>query len=104
MKRALLFLAVGLTFLFTTSLSRPDSLSFHVYDTVTGKPLIGATIVIRGTTFGCVTDIEGNASMTVPSISYDSKFQVSCIGYNDFTDRVGNGTRFLVPLIPINLE
>ncbi|MCQ2114791.1 MAG: TonB-dependent receptor [Bacteroidales bacterium] len=43
-----------------------------------GEPLIGAAIMIDGTSSGTITDIDGNFSFTVPS---DSKLQVSFIGF-----------------------
>ncbi len=45
----------------------------------TGEPIIGATVVVAGTTTGTVTDIDGNFSLSVPNNSF--KLEVSFIGY-----------------------
>ena len=44
-----------------------------------GEGLIGAGVVIQGTTTGTVTDFDGN--FVIPSVSLGSKLEVSCIGY-----------------------
>jgi hypothetical protein len=32
-----------------------------------GEPIIGASVIVKGTTTGTVTDIDGNFSLSVPS-------------------------------------
>ena len=32
-----------------------------------GEPVIGASILVKGTTIGTVTDIDGNFTLTVPA-------------------------------------
>ena len=44
-----------------------------------GEPVIGATVVIDGTSTGTVTDIDGNFEINVPE--GDVSFQVSYLGY-----------------------
>ena len=46
----------------------------------TGEPIAGANIVIRGTTQGVITDIEGNFIIDVPE---GTTLQISYIGYAD---------------------
>ncbi|WP_289147457.1 carboxypeptidase-like regulatory domain-containing protein, partial [uncultured Bacteroides sp.] len=43
-----------------------------------GKPVIGATVLIEGTTTGSVTDVNGNFVLSVPS--KDAVLVVSYIG------------------------
>ncbi len=45
-----------------------------------GEPVIGAAVVVQGTSTGTVTDIDGNYSLTAPS---DATLEVSFIGYNN---------------------
>lgn len=45
---------------------------------VNGDPIIGANVVVQGTTIGCITDIDGNFILEVPS---DGKLTISYIGY-----------------------
>ena len=44
------------------------------------ETLIGASIVVKGTTIGTVTDFNGNYSLTVPSDASELLF--SYVGYN----------------------
>jgi len=54
----------------------------------TGEPVIGASIFVKGTTNGAVTDLDGNFSISVPSSS--SQITVSYVGYVTQTITVGN--------------
>lgn len=49
----------------------------------TGEPIIGANVVLKGTTNGTVTDIDGMYSLNVPS---SGTLQISYIGY--FTQEI----------------
>ena len=49
--------------------------------------LYGANVVIKGTTNGTITDIDGNFDLSVPS---NATLQVSYIGYNTQDVPVGN--------------
>ncbi|MDO5321632.1 MAG: TonB-dependent receptor [Bacteroidia bacterium] len=44
-----------------------------------GEGLIGAGVVIQGTTTGTITDFDGN--FVLPSVSLGSMLEISCIGY-----------------------
>lgn len=44
-----------------------------------GEPIIGANVVVKGTTNGTITDIDGNFTLNVPA---ECTLQVSYIGYN----------------------
>lgn len=53
-----------------------------------GDPVIGAAVVVKGTTVGTVTDMDGNYTLDAPE---GSQLQVSFIGYNEAVMPVGNG-------------
>ncbi|WP_425637067.1 mucoidy inhibitor MuiA family protein [Algoriphagus yeomjeoni] len=55
------------------------SVSGKVVDAGDGEGIPGATVMVRGTTIGTVTDIDGNYSLTLPSGA--SQLSVSFIGY-----------------------
>lgn len=55
-----------------------------------GEGLIGATVVVRGTTVGTVTDEQGNYSLNVPA--GHNVIQVSYIGYNRVERGIGGET------------
>ena len=51
-----------------------------------GDPIIGASVLIVGTTNGTITDLDGNFSLEVSPGTYDVR--VSYIGYNEVTKSV----------------
>lgn len=51
-----------------------------------GYPVVGAGVVIQGTSQGSVTDLDGAWSLTVPS--GDAVLEVSCLGYESVTVQV----------------
>lgn len=53
----------------------------------TGLPVIGANIVVEGTTNGTITDLDGNFSLQVPE---KAELRISYIGYLDQRVKVGN--------------
>ncbi len=45
----------------------------------TGEPLIGAGVLVQGSTVGTVTDFDGNFSLTVPAGT--AELEISCLGF-----------------------
>ena len=58
-------------------------------------PLPGASIMVKGTTTGTVTDLDGNA---VLDLEQGDVLEVSFIGYNTAEATVGSGDRLQVVL------
>lgn len=54
-----------------------------------GEPIIGANVVVKGTTNGTITDIDGNFTLNVPA---ECTLQVSYIGYNTQEIKVTSST------------
>ena len=54
-----------------------------------GESLPGATVILKGTTSGAITDMEGNFSLSVPS---DATLTVSFIGFTPVDVTVGGKT------------
>jgi len=63
-----------------------------------GEPVIGATIIIRGTTSGTTTDINGNFSIVVPGEG--SVLVISYVGMKKQEVTVGSGTTLNIVLEP----
>jgi len=62
-----------------------------------GDPIIGATVVVKGTTNGAITDIDGNFSLSeVPS---DATVVMSYIGYQSYETPVKGKNTFAVTLL-----
>ncbi|MEQ8878543.1 MAG: carboxypeptidase-like regulatory domain-containing protein, partial [Cyclobacteriaceae bacterium] len=69
-----------LLLLITATLSGQDlDVSGQVTDAETGEALIGATVVVQGTTDGTVTDLDGNYRLTVKNS--ETTLEFSYIGY-----------------------
>ena len=60
-----------------------------------GEPVIGANIVVKGTTNGTITDMDGNFVLDVPE---GSILHVSYIGYTDKEIPVGNQNTLSITL------
>lgn len=74
----ILILFIPLSILYSGTTGK---LSGRIVDASSGEPLIGANILIEGTTLGAAADIEGNYFIiNIPPGSYDIK--ISSIGYS----------------------
>ncbi|WP_302323886.1 SusC/RagA family TonB-linked outer membrane protein [Bacteroides congonensis] len=74
--KALLVLLVGL-FLSIGAFAQQIAVKGHVKDT-TGELVIGANVLVKGTTNGTITDFDGNFMLNVPK---DAILSVSFVGY-----------------------
>lgn len=61
----------------------------------TGQPVIGANIVVDGTTNGTISDLDGNFLLQVPE---KAELRVSYIGYLDQKVKVGTNTTLRIVL------
>ena len=52
-----------------------------------GEPIIGASVVVKGTTNGTITDFDGNFTLNAPS---KSVLEISFVGYKTQTVTAGN--------------
>ncbi len=68
-----------------------------VTDAVTGKPLAGVTIQVKGGTTGTVTDAEGNFSLEVPEAAV---LIISYLGYEEKQIPVNGRASLTVSLVP----
>ncbi|MEM1319902.1 MAG: mucoidy inhibitor MuiA family protein [Bacteroidota bacterium] len=59
-----------------------------------GEPLIGANIMVKGTTTGASTDYDGNYSLRLPSNA--SKIVVSYVGYQSLETNINSSTMNIV--------
>ena len=63
--------------------------------TATGEPVIGAAVVVKGTSTGAVTDIDGNF---IVEAAPGNILEVSYIGYETFILKVGAASNYNVTL------
>lgn len=75
MKRIQVFL---LSLMFVTAAFADMNVTGIVLDSGESEPLIGASVLVKGTTIGTVTDFDGNFTISVPD---KAVLQISYIGY-----------------------
>ena len=84
-KKQILTLCLG-TMLSMSALAQNKVVTGTVYDEM-GEPVIGATVQVKGTKIGAVTDINGNYKLEVPE---KAKVTISYIGYVSVETNGGN--------------
>jgi TonB-linked SusC/RagA family outer membrane protein len=67
MSKFLLVICFGLTVIWSDALAQERKVTGKVTATEDGAPLPGVNVVLKGSTNGTVTDVDGNYSLTVPS-------------------------------------
>ena len=56
----------------------------------TGEPVIGASIVIQGTTFGTVANMDGQFMLSYPENTKNDELMISFIGMQTVKEKIGN--------------
>lgn len=80
-----------------------QSFTGTVRDAVTDELLVGATVMISGTTTGTVTDLNGR--FTLPVEAFPVSITVKFVGYDDTTFSVyAPASNFAIKLTPANLN
>ncbi len=90
-------LCAGILIFSAQGLFAQQSVSGRVTDAAEGQGVPGANVVVKGTTIGAITDMEGNYSISVPGA--DAVLVFSYIGYLEQEIAVGNQTSIDISLI-----
>ena len=84
------------SFFATALFAQNKNVNGKITDLATKEPLVGATIVVKGTTSGTTTDSLGNFSLSVPA---DAKaLSISYVGYIAQNVVIGNNTTINIKL------
>ena len=75
----------------------PVTVSGRVTD-LKGLPIVGASVIVRGTTLGVSTDTNGRFSLEVPAPASSRVLEISYLGYETARVTVGSRTHFDVTL------
>ncbi len=67
-----------------------------------GEPLVGASVIVKGTTVGTLTDVDGKFSLAVPKDA--AKLTFSFAGYQSQEVTLGNATELTIKLAAGQLE
>jgi len=81
-----LLLSFLLTLLVFAAFAQKQVVKGVIKDSISGETIVGANIVIKGTTTGTVSDINGNFSLDLASGTYI--LQVSFVGYKVMNQKV----------------
>ena len=92
MKKILLFSFVLLTALVSESWAQERTISGKVTSVESGSTLPGVNVVLKGTTNGTITDVDGNYTLSIPSEG--GKLTFSFIGLA--TEEIEIGTRSVI--------
>lgn len=76
---------------------KPELVNGTVVD-ASGQPVIGASVIVKGTTVGASTSVEGTFSLTVPAPAQEAVLVFNYLGYEPQEIRVGSQTDFNVTL------
>ena len=86
---------IGLCFAALTVFGQAREVQGRVLDGAqNGEPMIGATVMVKGTSQGTVTDIDGNFTLSVPK---EAVLVISSVGYKTFEVKA-NKTQLSVTL------
>ncbi len=97
----IIYTVEGTNILLTRRPAAPQSRAVSVTGRVTdasGQPIVGASVIVRGTTVGVSTDTEGRFALEVPSPVASQTLEVSYLGYETAAVPVGSRTSFEVTL------
>ena len=74
----------------TQSVNQSNKITGQVVDE-TGEPMIGVTVIVKGTQIAAVTDLDGNFSLAMPTGK--NMLELSYIGYENMTVKASNGMK-----------
>lgn len=63
-----------------------------------GTPVVGASVVVKGTTIGTSSGLDGAFSLQVPAPAQTAELYVNFIGYDPVTVKIGTQTFFAITL------
>jgi len=101
--RGLLFLIFLLSFTVSASAQKTYTLSGYIKDKSSGEELIGATVMVKGTTKGATTNSYGYFALTLAQGEYS--FRIDYLGYKSFETKIklNADTRMTFKLEPDNV-
>ena len=76
---------------------QPVTVTGKVVD-ASGMPVIGAAVIIKGTTIGTSTGVDGDFSLQVPPPSADALLEINYLGYEPIAQAVGSRTNITFTL------
>ena len=103
MGKKILCCLVGLLCLFSLEGQNEIRIKGLVTDSVSGEPLPYVSIIVKGTTTGAATDLDGRFSLTVPSSASGKMLEVSYLGYSTKQIPLKSGQSLSIQLAPTGI-
>ena len=103
MGKKILCCLVGLLCLFSLEGQNEIRIKGLVTDSVSGEPLPYVSIIVKGTTTGAATDLDGRFSLTVPSSASGKMLEVSYLGYSTKQVSLKSGQSLSIQLAPTGI-
>ena len=103
MGKKILFCLVGLLCLFSLEGQNEIRIKGLVTDSVSGEPLPYVSIIVKGTTTGAATNLDGRFSLTVPSSASGKMLEVSYLGYSTKQVPLKSGQSLSIQLAPTGI-
>ena len=76
---------------------QPVTVTGKVVD-ASGMPVIGAAVIVKGTTIGTSTGVDGDFSLQVPPPAADAVLEINYLGYEPIAQTVGSRTNITFTL------
>ena len=91
---------LSILLLISELLDAQTTINGRVYDNKTREALVGANVIITGTTLGTVTDMSGEFSLNVNK-EIHTEINVSYVGYDPVTVNINNTNYLSIPLFSV---
>lgn len=88
-------------FYFEKDNQKENTVTGNVSNKITGSPIEGTLVLVKGTTNGAITDKNGNYS--IPVQGEDNELEYSSIGYAIKSEKIVNNNIINVELLPEDL-
>jgi len=90
-------LSLFIAILFSQSLFAGNIVTGNITDSESGKPVVGASVIVKGTRAGTITDNKGNYSIGIPTSGKILVF--SFLGYTTHEEEIKNQKQINVKLV-----
>ncbi len=81
----------------TAAMAQGRAISGSVVSETDGQPILGATVIVEGTTLGTATDIDGK--FTIANAPASGNLVISYIGYSNLVEPIASGKKYDVSLV-----
>nr|WP_320059829.1 TonB-dependent receptor [uncultured Bacteroides sp.] len=80
------------------SVNQSKKVKGHIVDEK-GMAMIGVSILVKGTTIGTITDLDGNFMLAIPT-EKNKILEITYLGYKPLSINIGNSTSFNIKMEP----